>query len=236
MSDDTTIVTGGDTPAPPARSRLSRGLAAFLLLVLVLAASMWLLLPGSDTGPDVTGVGDAVGLAIPTATGGSSTVSTAGVVVPSVIGKSQADADKSVTGSGLVPAHTFQAATEPAGDAIDQSPAAGTRVSAGDVVDIVVSTGLSNGTSSAPASGTSVPSVLGLSLSAARDRLSQAGWNSTVNYGPGTAVPGGIVYFQSPGGQTVVSSRRTVTLWVSTGSFTGGSPYPRPPLNDHTGW
>lgn len=81
-----------------------------------------------------------------------------------------------------------------------------------------------------------VPSVLGLTLPAARSALSKAGWSWTVQYGPGTAVPGGVVYFQSPGGETLVSARRTVSLWVSTGSATGGWPYPRPPGNDHPGW
>ena len=200
----------------------------------------------SPVGGTVAHLGTAVDLTVAIAPTGvsSSTTSTAGgqgasrggVTVPNVIGKSRADADTSISGSGLLVAHTSEAAPAPVGTVVSQFPQAGTQVPAGSVVDVVLSTGLGSGTSSIVSGGRTVPSVLGLTLSSAQNTLSRAGWSWSVQYGPGTAVPGGVVYFQSPAADALVSSRQTVALWVSTGSATHGSPYARPPLNDHPGW
>jgi serine/threonine-protein kinase len=169
----------------------------------------------------------------PSTTGGAG--ATGLVLVPNVLGKSEVDANTSISGSNLMMVSTSEVASAPIGTVVSQSPDAGTSVSVGSVVQVVLSSGLA-GTSSASAAGLRVPSVLGLSLSAAQRTLSGAGWNWTVQYGPGTAVPGAVVYYQSPGGDTYVPSRRTVTIWISTGSATGGWPYNRPPGNGHPGW
>jgi beta-lactam-binding protein with PASTA domain len=229
MPDDTTTGTGGVAPKPTTGSRLNRGLAAGIMLVVIVAAALWLLqLPKSTTGPGASGA--SAGLAVPSPSSTATSVASNGLVyVPSVIGKSQADADRSLAGSGLVAAHSSQMASEPAGTVVGQSPGAGLQVPRGTTVDVAVSTGLGVGTSSVAAGNILVPSVLGLTESAARGALSGAGWSVSVSYAPATAAPQGVVFYQSPGGDTYVTGRGTATIWVCKGAPTSG--YAVPPLN-----
>ena len=115
------------------------------------------------------------------------------------------------------------------GTVVSQFPDAGTQVKAGTVVDLVLSLGLASGTSGVQSGNVLVPSVLGLSESAARAKLASAGWGAAVTYAPATAAPQGVIFYQSPGGQTYVTGRGTATIWVSRGVPSSG--YPTPPLN-----
>ena len=65
------------------------------------------------------------------------------VAVPDVVGLSQSSADPAIVAAGLVvgTVSTANSNTVPAGDVISQNPVAGTSVSAGSAVDIVVSLG-----------------------------------------------------------------------------------------------
>ena len=67
----------------------------------------------------------------------------ASVTVPNVVGLSQAAAESNITGVGLTvgTVSSQSSATVAAGSVISQNPTAGTNVSAGSSVDIVVSTG-----------------------------------------------------------------------------------------------
>jgi beta-lactam-binding protein with PASTA domain len=229
MPDDDTIGTGGAAAGPSTGSRLSRGLAAGILLIVIIAAALWFLLPKPATGPTGTGTTPVASNA-PTATATSSqTPSNGMVIVPNVFGKTQADADKSLSGSGLIAAHVSEVSSGPVGTVVSQFPDAGTQVKAGTVVDVVLSLGLPSGTSSVQNGDLLVPSVLGLSESAARAKLASAGWGAAVTYAPATAAQQGVVFYQSPGGETYVTGRGTATIWVSRGVPSSG--YPTPPLN-----
>ncbi len=68
------------------------------------------------------------------------------VAVPDVVGQADVDAEAAITDAGLTFTVVEQASdTVPAGEVIDQDPAAGTVVSAGSDVTLVVSTGTTGG-------------------------------------------------------------------------------------------
>ncbi len=285
MADDTTFGTG-DASASPWGTRLSRTISAVILLVVVIAAAIWLLMPKSATVPDVTGstlevarttienagykvgvvskvetdkmaaglvtaqtpagrssaakgaVVDLVlaeaptGVASAAGTPGGGSVPKGSIAVPNVLGKTQNEAGKSISSNGLLVTFSFTQSGSPVGSVVSQFPAPGAIVPAGTVVDVVLSSGLPSGSASAIAGGITVPSVLGLSQSAATSKLAAAGWGASVTFAPATAAPQGVVFYQSPGGETLVSSRRTVTIWVSRGTPTYyPDPYASPPLN-----
>jgi YVTN family beta-propeller protein len=70
-------------------------------------------------------------------------VVSSGVAVPAVVGATQADAMRTLSGAGLTVGTLTQqpSATVVSGDVISQSPAAGTNVTGGSAVDLVVSSG-----------------------------------------------------------------------------------------------
>jgi len=68
------------------------------------------------------------------------------VTVPNVVGQADVDAETALTGAGLTFTVVEQASdTVPAGEVIDQDPAAGTVVNAGSDVTLLVSTGTTGG-------------------------------------------------------------------------------------------
>lgn len=82
---------------------------------------------------------------------------------------------------------------------------------------------------SAPSSDTGprVPSVLGMTLPAARTALSAAGYRCSVKYGPvSTIAPPGQVYFQDPAPDTVVARGSLVTIWIATAESPTGYTLP----------
>ena len=90
------------------------------------------------------------------------------VLVPNVVGLTQAAATTAITGAGLVvgTVTTQASGTVAAGNVISESPAAGTSVSAGSAVNLVVSSG------PAPVL---VPNVVGLTQAAATTSITGAG-------------------------------------------------------------
>lgn len=84
-----------------------------------------------------------------------------------------------------------------------------------------------------PASPDSVGSVmidvLGMTESAARAALRNAGYAVTIDFGPTTAGEPGRVFYQNPAPGSFVESGIRVSIWVSTGAPEGGYPYPQPP-------
>jgi serine/threonine-protein kinase len=91
--------------------------------------------------------------------------------VPSVVGMSQAEAAGQIRDAGLVPRFERQESTEPEGQVIDQTPAAGTSVRKGSDVTVTVSSGVAKVT---------VPNVVGESEDEAKADLSAAGLNARV--------------------------------------------------------
>jgi hypothetical protein len=72
-----------------------------------------------------------------------SATSGADVLVPNIVGQSQASAEAAITAAGLTvgTVSTANSATVSAGAVISQSPAAGTSVTPGSAVNLVVSSG-----------------------------------------------------------------------------------------------
>jgi beta-lactam-binding protein with PASTA domain len=131
------------------------------------------------------------------------------VTVPDVVGEDQDDASAAIAGVGLtVVVEQMPSETVPAGEVISQTPAAGTEVSPGSTVTIVVSTG------PAPVI---VPDVVGDEEADATDTLEEAGVTVSITREPSDTVPAGEVISQTPAAGTEVAPGTTVTIVVSTG-------------------
>jgi beta-lactam-binding protein with PASTA domain len=127
------------------------------------------------------------------------------VVVPDVVGLTQAAAESAITGADLQVGSISQqsSGTVPAGSVISQTPAAGATVIAGSVVNLVVSTG------PAPPP-VSVPSVIGLTQAAAEATLSSVGLAvGTVTEQSSETLAAGLVISQSPTAGALVSRRHS---------------------------
>ena len=136
------------------------------------------------------------------------------VVVPNVVGQSQAAASAAITAAGLtVGTVTMQSSsTVAAGDVISQSPATGASVTSGSAVNLVVSSG--------PAQ-ISVPNVVGLTQAAATTAITAAGLTvGTVTMQSSSSVAAGDVISQSPAAGASVASGSAVNLVVSSGPAT----------------
>jgi len=154
--------------------------------------------------------GSAVDLVVSSGSSGP-----APVVVPNVVGESEAAAEAAITGAGLTvgAVTTVASDTVPAGNVISQDPAAGTSVAAGSAVDLVVSSG-----SGGPAPVV-VPNVVGESQAAAEAAISGAGLTvGTVTTAASDTVPAGNVISQDPAAGTSVAAGSAVDLVVSSGS------------------
>jgi eukaryotic-like serine/threonine-protein kinase len=134
---------------------------------------------------------------------------------PNVIGLDQTTAQQALQNKGLVPAVVDEESDQAEGKVFQQTPAAGTKVAAGDRVTITVSKG----------PGTvSVPDVVGLTRGDARGALQTAGFNVEVKTRQ-SQDPGDddIVLDQRPGHGTQLKKGRTVVIYV--GKF---KPAPEP--------
>jgi beta-lactam-binding protein with PASTA domain len=132
------------------------------------------------------------------------------VLVPSLIGMSQAAAETALAGVGLVPKVTAVDSTLPGGTVLTQDPPASTQVPAGSTVAIEVS--------NAPISNlVNVPPVaqLGYTVAQAKSILSQFHLKATVEYYETEAFPAGEVIQQNPVAGKVVAAGTTVTLTVA---------------------
>jgi beta-lactam-binding protein with PASTA domain len=130
---------------------------------------------------------------------------------PNVQGDTQAAATAAITAAGLsVGTITMQASgTVAVGDIISESPVAGTNVSSGSAVDLVVSSG------PAPVS---VPNVVGDTQAAATTAITGAGLViGTVTMQSSATVAAGNIISESPAAGTSVSKGSTVNLIVSSG-------------------
>jgi penicillin-binding protein 1A len=131
--------------------------------------------------------------------------------VPGVVGMTQSQAKTALAQAGYSVSVTTQASSQAvAGTVISQSPAAGTAYAGGNTVTIVVSTG---------AQSSMVPSVVGMSESAARTKISVCGFSAGVTYAQG-GTPG-VVISQSPGVGTKLPIGSTVSIVVAEAKGTG---------------
>jgi beta-lactam-binding protein with PASTA domain len=138
------------------------------------------------------------------------------VTVPNVVGLTQAAASTAITAAGLVvgTVTTASSPTVASGNVISESPIAGTGVSSGSAVNLVVSTG--------PAL-VAVPNVVGDTQAAATTAIIGAGFAlGTVSTASSATVASGDVISESPNAGASVSSGSAVNLVVSTGSAAAG--------------
>jgi len=133
------------------------------------------------------------------------------VTVPNVVSLTQAAASSSITNAGLAlgTVTTAASATVPAGAVISQTPLAGTSVTPGTAVNLVVSSG--------PAT-IGVPNVVGLSQATATGIITNAGLIvGTVTTTSSATVAAGLVISQTPVAGTSVATGSAVSLVVSSG-------------------
>jgi beta-lactam-binding protein with PASTA domain len=133
------------------------------------------------------------------------------VIVPDVVGESQAAANAALTAVGLAIGTTTQqpSSTVSPGDVISESPAAGASASIGSGVNLV----LSSGPPPVP-----VPSVVGDTQAGATSALTTAGFVlGTVSSQPSNTIPPGTVISQDPAAGTDAALGSAVSLAVSSG-------------------
>jgi len=137
----------------------------------------------------------------------------AGVIVPDVVGQTEADANAAITGVGLVAAKTEAADdTVPAGNVISQDPTGGTEVPDGATVNIVVSTGPDT-----PAN-VPVPDVSGKTAADAQAELEAAGFTVVAEEQSSADVEAGLVVETNPSAGTEVAPGTEVKMIVSSGA------------------
>ncbi len=111
--------------------------------------------------------------------------------------------------------------TVPAGYVITQSPAANTEVEEGSTVTLTISKGPKT---------VDVPSVIGMDSATAKTTLEQAGFVVNIVEEYHEYVAEGLVYSQSPAGNSQAESGSTVTIYVSLGAQDGFIIYPGNPI------
>ncbi|MFN0088872.1 MAG: PASTA domain-containing protein [Acidimicrobiales bacterium] len=127
------------------------------------------------------------------------------VLVPSVVGRQQADAEAAVRAAGLEPSIEASPSGEPPGQVIAQDPGGGAEVTVGATVRIIVSTGVQ------------VPDVVNLDRGRAATAIRNAGLVPDPQERTTAVVPRGQVFDQSPPAGTSVSGGSVVTILVSAG-------------------
>src|SRR5436305_5295468 len=136
------------------------------------------------------------------------------VLVPNVVGQTQAAATSAITSAGLTAGTSTEErrAAKACGSVISESPAAGTSVAMASAVNLVVSSG-------APAPGqVAVPNVVGETQAAATSAISGAGFTvGAVAQESSTTVASGSVISQNPAAGADSASGSAVDLVVSTG-------------------
>src|SRR5437764_547513 len=137
------------------------------------------------------------------------------VLVPNVVGQTQAAATSAITSAGLTAGTvTMQSSTTVAsGSVISESPAAGTSVAMASAVNLVVSSG------APPPPPVAVPNVVGETEAAATSAITSAGLTAgAVTQQSSTTVASGSVISQNPAAGTSVASGAAVSLVVSSGA------------------
>lgn len=134
-------------------------------------------------------------------------------IVPNVVGTTQTTAQTLLQGSGLVVGTVTLAYSDtvPSGNVIGQNPNAGTATYYGQAVDLTVSRGVRPVT---------VPNVIGMTETAGRNALTQAGLSTgTVSTACSESVPMGSILSQNPLANASVPPGTAVTVTVSSGTF-----------------
>ncbi|MEO8739000.1 MAG: PASTA domain-containing protein [Casimicrobiaceae bacterium] len=142
-------------------------------------------------------------------------VSGAGVLVPNVVGLTQAAATSAINAASLVvgTVTSQSSASVPAGNVISQNPLAGATVASGSAVDLVVSTG------PAPVL---VPNVVGLTQGAATTAITGANLVlGAVTTQSSATVPAGTVISQTPLAGSSVPPGSAVNVILSSGPAPG---------------
>ena len=135
--------------------------------------------------------------------------------VPSVVGLPREEAIEILVEANFTPTVAVVASDKPAGIVVSQSPAGGSKVTAGSTVSISVSNGKD------PSS--TVPNVVGLRLNQATHALSQAGLGAAVSYSvTRNKSLDGTVKSQSPHSGAKVDQGTTVSLVVYQYEKDGG--------------
>ena len=138
-------------------------------------------------------------------------------VVPDLIGMTQADAIAALTEAGLAVGEvTTQASTEiDAGRVMAQDPPADTKVERGSTVAIVLSTGPEPTPTPTPtATVVQVPSVYGMDVTTATERLESSGFVVSVRT-EASSQPDGTVIAQDPEAETLAAWGSTVRITVA---------------------
>jgi len=132
------------------------------------------------------------------------------VIVPAIVGLTQAEADAALTDAGLTGrgGPSDYDPKIPAGSVISQEPGKGDEVVRDSAVTYVISLGAEQAV---------VPDVEGLSQSKATTRLKDAGFKVKVTTSPSDSVKDGIVISQSKSAGGSYPKGTTVTIDVSTG-------------------
>ncbi len=131
------------------------------------------------------------------------------VNVPAVTGESEQAASATLRAVGLDPVASQQSSTTVAdGLVISQSPSAGSSVSKGSHVGIVVSGGPGN---------VAIADVSGLKAGEATSKLTQAGFKPTTRTEPSSSVASGVVIGTNPPAGTLTQVGSPVTVLVSSG-------------------
>ena len=147
------------------------------------------------------------------------------VAVPSVVGRSRDDATKQLASAGFHAAAFSVPSQSPRGFVVAQSPRANAKAPKGSRVRINVSQGAPAATTTTTAGGTTtstttastkVPSVVGLSQTAAQRRLRTAGFRVRTAY-VASSKPSGTVVAQRPAAGTALRRGTAVRINVSTG-------------------
>ena len=144
----------------------------------------------------------------------------ADITVPDVTGKSQTVAETTLKSSGLETKVTQENSdTVPIGDVIRTNPTAGTEVSTGSTVEVVVSLGKED-------TQVEVPNVIGVSENTAKKTLSNLNLTVVVDTGTSTKVKAGEVMAQSIKAGTKVDQKTEITITVNSGTETPEDPDP----------
>ncbi len=132
------------------------------------------------------------------------------VVVPSIVGLTQAEADTALQDAGLtsrVASSAFDTKV-PAGSVISQDPKKGKQALRNSAVSYVISLGAEQAV---------VPDVEGMTKSKATKRLQSAGFKVKVTTSASSSVAEGVVISQDKSGGGAYPKGSTVTINVSTG-------------------
>lgn len=133
------------------------------------------------------------------------------ISVPNVVGMTVTQASDALTNAGLTAKATYKESTEYDKDYIvSQDVEAGTSVSAGTILNLVVSSG--------KITGVNVPDVVGLSEAEAKVALENEGFTMQKQLQDSESVEKGNVISQNPLGATTAAKGSAITVVVSSGT------------------